>query len=65
MPFLVAINRFEGTRQHAAQEVREALALSPDVAVITCDARSRESTKQVLIAASEHALSRLDARLSS
>jgi signal recognition particle receptor subunit beta len=65
LPFLVAINQFEGTRQHAVQEVREALSLSPDIAVITCDARSRESTKQVLIAASEHALSRLDTRLSS
>jgi uncharacterized protein len=65
LPFLVAVNQFEGTRQHAVQEVREALSLSPDTAVITCDARSRESTKQVLIAASEHALSRLDTRLSS
>jgi uncharacterized protein len=65
LPFLVAINQFEGTRQHAVQEVREALSLSPDIAVITCDARSRESTKQVLIATSEHALSRLDTRLSS
>jgi len=64
MPFLVAINLFEGTSQHSAAEVREALSLSPEIAVITCDARSRESTKQVLIAASEHALSQLDHRLS-
>ena len=60
MPFLVAINQFEGTRQHTTQEVREALALGPGISVITCDARSRESTKQVLIAASEHALTKLD-----
>ena len=62
MPFLVAINEFEGSRQHTPAEVREALSLGPDTAVITCDARSRESTKQVLIAASEHSLSRLDTR---
>ncbi len=65
MPFLVAINQFEGTRQHTAQEVREALALGPGISVITCDARSRESTKQVLIAASEHALTKLDTRSSN
>jgi signal recognition particle receptor subunit beta len=60
MPFLVAINQFEGTRQHSPDEVREALALPPDVAIVSVDARSRESTRQTLIAASEHALSRLD-----
>jgi signal recognition particle receptor subunit beta len=60
MPFLVAINQFEGTQQHSPEQVREALSLPPDTAVVTCDARSRESTKQVLIAASEHSLSQLD-----
>jgi uncharacterized protein len=65
LPFLVAINQFEGTRQHTPQEVREALALAPGVDVITCDARSRESTKQVLIAASEHSLSQLNAKVSA
>jgi uncharacterized protein len=63
IPFLVAINQFDGTRQHEPEEVREALALAPNISVTTCDARSRESTKQVLIAASEHALSQLDKRL--
>jgi signal recognition particle receptor subunit beta len=65
IPFLVAINQFDGTRRHSPAEVREALALSEGIAVITCDARSRESTKQVLIAASEHALSQLDPRFPS
>ncbi|HCT79318.1 MAG TPA: hypothetical protein DGT23_22710, partial [Micromonosporaceae bacterium] len=65
IPFLIAINQFDGTRRYAPPEVREALALPEDVAVITCDARSRESTKQVLIAASEHALSQLDPRVPS
>jgi signal recognition particle receptor subunit beta len=60
LPFLVAINEFEGTRQHTPHEVREALALAPGISVITCDARSRESTKEVLIAASENSLSMLD-----
>jgi uncharacterized protein len=63
IPFLVAINQFEGTTQHAPPDVREALALPDDVAVLRCDARSRDSTKQILIAASEHALSRLDTQV--
>jgi signal recognition particle receptor subunit beta len=57
MPFLVAVNEFDGARRHTAAEVREALVLNDSVAVVMCDARSRESTKQVLIAASEHSLS--------
>jgi signal recognition particle receptor subunit beta len=62
MPFLVAVNEFDGARRHTPDEVREALVLDPEVKVIPCDARSRESTKQVLITASEHALSALDDR---
>jgi len=60
LPFLVAVNQFDGAHQHTAEQVREALALPASVAVVTCDARSRESTKGVLIAASEQALSRLE-----
>jgi len=59
LPFLVAINQFQGTRQHSPTEVREALKIAPGVQVITCDARSTDSTKRTLIAATEHALSEL------
>ena len=62
MPFLVAINEFDGARRFTPDQVREALVLGPDIRVITCDARSSESAKQVLIAASEYSLSALDAR---
>jgi len=60
LPFLVAINQFDGTEQHTPDQVREALTIPPDVAVITCDARSAESTKETLIAATRHALSQMD-----
>jgi hypothetical protein len=60
LPFLVAINQFQGTEQHTPDQVREALRIPPDVAVITCDARSAESTKEALIAATRHALSQMD-----
>ena len=59
LPFLVAVNQFPGSHRHTLADVREALAIGPEVAVIACDARSRESTKQTLIAASEYALTRL------
>jgi uncharacterized protein len=62
MPFLVAINQFDGARRFTPDEVREALVLGPQIRVITCDARSADSTRQVLIAASEYSLSALDAR---
>ncbi|HEY6495552.1 MAG TPA: ATP/GTP-binding protein [Trebonia sp.] len=48
MPFVVAVNRFDGPRP-ALDRVREALALSDDVPLIDCDARQRESSKTVLI----------------
>ena len=62
MPFLVAINEFDGARRFTPDQVREALVLGDNVVVMTCDARSSESTKRVLIAASEHSLAALDAR---
>jgi uncharacterized protein len=61
LPFVVAINEFEGARRYAVEDVREALSLPVDARIMTCDARSHDSAKAVLIAASEHALSRLDA----
>src|SRR3954447_20190847 len=57
LPYLVAINCFEGVQYHNADDVREALAVSSDVPVVSCDARSRGSTKNVLISLVEDALS--------
>ncbi|WP_026116549.1 GTP-binding protein [Nocardiopsis valliformis] len=49
VPFVVAVNCFEGAHEYEADEVREALSLSPDIPVALCDARQRESAKQVLL----------------
>jgi|tagenome__1003787_1003787.scaffolds.fasta_scaffold20912439_2 signal recognition particle receptor subunit beta len=59
LPFIVAVNEFEGARRYSTEDVREALALPPDAVILTCDARSRDSAKEILIAASEHALAQL------
>ncbi|MGF7233333.1 MAG: GTP-binding protein [Frankia sp.] len=48
VPFIVAVNRFDGYLRHDVAEVRDALALSPDTPLITCDARDRASTAEAL-----------------
>jgi signal recognition particle receptor subunit beta len=52
-PFIVAHNNFGGTA-HSHADIREALDLDPHVPLIDCDARSRESSKQVLITLVQH-----------
>ncbi|MGY0068093.1 GTP-binding protein [Streptomyces sp. QTS137] len=52
-PFIVACNDFGGPA-FAPRQIREALDLDPHVPLVTCDARSRESSKLVLITLVEH-----------
>jgi uncharacterized protein len=52
-PFIVARNNFPDSTADLA-DVREALSLSGDVPLIDCDARDRESAKQVLITLVNH-----------
>ena len=49
LPFIVAVNCFADAYHYTVDEVRMALDLDPHVPVLLCDARDRESTKQVLI----------------
>ncbi|MFI0983121.1 GTP-binding protein [Streptomyces sp. NPDC021093] len=56
IPFTVAVNCFDGADRHPAETIAAALDLDPDVPVMLCDARDRESVKDVLIAVVEHAL---------
>lgn len=55
-PFIVAVNHFDGARPYQPADVRVALDLDPDVPVVVCDARDRESVKQVLITVVEHVI---------
>lgn len=61
IPFLVAVNEFDGAQRFAVEEVRAALALADRIPVITVDARNRDSAKHALIAVSEYALESLTA----
>jgi uncharacterized protein len=56
VPFVVALNCFDGFARHMPWEVREALAVSEDVPILLCDARSRSSAKNILIMLVEEAL---------
>jgi uncharacterized protein len=55
-PFLVAVNCFEGAGRYDPADIRAALDLYPGTPVILCDARQRQSSKQVLVALVEHAI---------
>jgi uncharacterized protein len=57
LPFIVAVNRFEGQFAHDLDEVRDALALADDVPLIECDARDRASSIGVLQSVVTHSLS--------
>ncbi len=63
LPYLVAVNCFDSAPRYAADEVREALAIAPEVPLMLCDARQRESVKRVLITLVEHAIASLRVEL--
>ncbi|MEU7619522.1 ATP/GTP-binding protein [Micromonospora rifamycinica] len=54
IPFVVGVNCFEDTRRFGADAVRQALDIEPEVPVVLCDARDRQSGKLVLISLVEH-----------
>ncbi|MDI9898798.1 ATP/GTP-binding protein [Rhodococcus sp. IEGM 1409] len=61
LPFIVAVNRFDGAPIHSASDLRQALALPNRVPMIEIDARNRESAKRALIVVTEYSLERLAA----
>jgi uncharacterized protein len=56
LPFIVAVNCFEGSKTYNPTDVQLALNLDEGVPVIMCDARKRDSAKESLIALVEHAM---------
>ncbi|EON22887.1 MULTISPECIES: GTP-binding protein [Nocardioides] len=59
LPFIVAVNQFDGIEQYTLDQVKAALALPPEVPIISIDARDRESAKAALIRVTEYALEHL------
>ena len=56
LPFVIALNGFDGNQPYNPDEVREALQIGPDTPIITTDARHRSDAKSALITLVEHAL---------
>lgn len=64
VPFIVAINLFHGRQYHQLGDVRQALQLDSDIPLITCDARSKASVVEALIASLTHTMARVGTRTS-
>ncbi len=58
IPFVVAVNGFEGAEQFAIDEVREALGVADTIPVLACDARQRTDVKDVLLTLVGHLVHR-------
>ncbi|MDA2812968.1 ATP/GTP-binding protein [Nocardiopsis sp. RSe5-2] len=54
IPFLVAVNEFDGAYRYTPEEVRSALKLGAGTPVLTCDARVARSATEVLIGLVRH-----------
>ena len=54
IPFIVAVNCFDGAELYDEDEVRQALDIGAHVPIQFCDARHRGSSKQVLVCLLEY-----------
>ncbi len=58
VPFIVAVTMVDGGLDHDLDELRDALALDPQVPLMTCDARDPRSATAVLQQLISHTLNR-------
>ncbi|GAA0308838.1 ATP/GTP-binding protein [Streptomyces polychromogenes] len=56
LPYAVAVNHFEGSKEYEPEDVREALTIPPDVPVVIMDARRRDTVVESLLTLVGHAL---------
>jgi uncharacterized protein len=56
LPFVVAVNMFEGNLDHQLEDVRWALAINERVPIVTFDARVRRSVRDALVVLLRRAL---------
>ncbi|MEI5101569.1 ATP/GTP-binding protein [Streptomyces sp. PmtG] len=56
LPYVVAVNHFDGTERYEAEDVREALTVAPRIPVLIMDARERPSVIESLLALVGHVL---------
>jgi uncharacterized protein len=58
MPFVIAVNCFDGAPRFEADDIRIALSLAPEVPIVLCDARERDSVKKVLVSLVRYVMTR-------
>ncbi|MFF5536280.1 ATP/GTP-binding protein [Streptomyces cinerochromogenes] len=56
LPYVVAVNHFDGSERFEPEDVREALTIPPHIPVMIMDARRRISVIETLLALVAHAL---------
>lgn len=56
VPFVVAVNLFDGKLTHSLEKVRDALCLDERTPLVTVDARDRRSTAKTLVTALSHTM---------
>jgi signal recognition particle receptor subunit beta len=58
IPFVIAVNCFDGAPRFEPDDIRIALSLAPEVPIVLCDARERDSVKKVLVSLVRYVMSR-------
>jgi signal recognition particle receptor subunit beta len=58
IPFIVAVNCFDGAPRFEPDDIRIVLSLPPEVPIVLCDARQRESVKMVLVTLVRYVMTR-------
>jgi uncharacterized protein len=58
IPFVIGVNRFDGSPEYTVTEVRHALDVEEMVPILICDVRRRDSSKQLLVSLTEHVIER-------
>jgi signal recognition particle receptor subunit beta len=56
IPYVLALNQFDGIDVYPAAELRQALRISQEVPLLDCDARDRDQVRHALIVLVEHTL---------
>lgn len=60
IPFVVAVNPFDGQLAHSVDAIRDALSITPDVPVAICDARSADDVRRTLIDLTQHVINSVE-----
>lgn len=58
IPFVLAVNCFDGIARHRLEDVREAMSLEPEVPMVYMDARERQAATGAVVTLLRHAMAR-------